>query len=232
MVKSDGSERKGWVMDIKRLKLLAEGIPAHIKRDGWTAGKTVFGESHIYAETPPGSGRQHIATVPAGAKYFGPLAEYIAAVSPDVILELIAQADSANQTAASTALLSDVAKLDTSQDCDPAHHDLVVRAMDWLNVSKPAQGVGMSKTNKDHGGLIALCPGCQRRWPRASQQAAVIAKYGTCCACRYRDNPPEGMTQEQCDGELTELFGGGPHFPNPHTHRTTPDKQTHKEGTE
>ncbi len=34
------------------------------------------------------------------------------------------------------SLLRDVTKLDTSQDCDPINHGLVVRAMDWLEANE------------------------------------------------------------------------------------------------
>ena len=39
------------------------------------------------------------------------------------------------------SLIRDVTKLDTSQDCDPINHGLVVRAMDWLdnNITHPSE---------------------------------------------------------------------------------------------
>jgi|WetSurSiteA1Bulk_404760.scaffolds.fasta_scaffold134087_2 hypothetical protein len=63
-----------------------------------------------------------------------------------------------------------------------------------------------------HG--LVVCQGCLRKWIKGCQQTAIIAEYGTCAVCRYRDNPPPGMTTEQCEAELVKLFGCGPYFPH------------------
>jgi len=59
------------------------------------------------------------------------------------------------------------------------------------------------------------CPICHKPWPNDCQQATIITRHGSCAMCRYSENPPEGMTQDQCESELREMFGPGDYFVRP-----------------
>ena len=73
-----------------------------------------------------------------------------------------------------------------------------------------------AKRNEDTVEPLVRC-GCGREWPADCQQATCIRTHGACCVCRYVERQPEGMTQEQCEAEMTAMFGPGPYFPTPNT---------------
>jgi hypothetical protein len=79
-------------IDLAKLEALAKGVPEHIQLNGWYVNPPSFGHQHVYADDFKGRGRQHIASIPAAKKYFGTLADFIAAANPATVLQLIALA--------------------------------------------------------------------------------------------------------------------------------------------
>lgn len=71
------------------LRALAEAVPKHIQASGWYAGKPAFGHRYLYAEGFCGKGRQWVCDFPQDKRYFGGLAEYVAAVHPRTVLRLL-----------------------------------------------------------------------------------------------------------------------------------------------
>ncbi len=72
------------------LRQLAEGIPSHIQSSGWYAAAQRHGYRTVYADDFSGMGRQHIAGVPSDkGRYFGQLADFIAAACPRTVLRLL-----------------------------------------------------------------------------------------------------------------------------------------------
>lgn len=71
------------------LRALASAVPEHVQASGWYAGKPAFGRRYLYADNFRGMGRQWVCDFPAGNRYFGGLAEYVAAVHPRTVLRLL-----------------------------------------------------------------------------------------------------------------------------------------------
>ena len=73
----------------EELRALALAVPPHIQLSGWYAGKPAFGHQYLYADNFSGMGRQWVCDFPQGKRYFGGLAEYVAAVHPRTVLRLL-----------------------------------------------------------------------------------------------------------------------------------------------
>lgn len=57
------------------------------------------------------------------------------------------------------------------------------------------------------------CPVCKRAWVKGCQQETIIGRHGTCAVCRYDEKSPEGMSFDQMQAEMTEMFGPGEYVP-------------------
>lgn len=76
--------------DRELLRKLAEGVPAHVQASGWYAARQWGGVRSVYADNFNGMGRQAIASVCSDrGRYFGTLADYIAAACPRTVLRLL-----------------------------------------------------------------------------------------------------------------------------------------------
>lgn len=71
------------------LRALAVAVPQHIQQSGWYIGKPAFGNRYLYADDFSGMGRQWVCDFQQDKKYFGGLAEYVAAVHPRTVLRLL-----------------------------------------------------------------------------------------------------------------------------------------------
>ena len=74
---------------MEELRMLAEAVPERIQLSGWYIGKPAFGHYYLYADNFEGMGRQWVCDFPQGKRYFGGLAEYVAAVHPRTVLRLL-----------------------------------------------------------------------------------------------------------------------------------------------
>lgn len=81
--------------DCAELRALAEAVPEHVVSSGWYLSKPAFGRRYLYSDNFRGMGRQWIANLPQGTRYFGPLAEFMAAMSPRTTLRLLDRVDEA-----------------------------------------------------------------------------------------------------------------------------------------
>lgn len=69
------------------LRQLAEGVPKHVQASGWYASRQRDEMRSVYADNFRGSGRQAIASICSdNGRYFGTLADYIAAACPRTML--------------------------------------------------------------------------------------------------------------------------------------------------
>ena len=76
------------------LRKLAEGVPAHIQSSGWYATRQRDNYRSVYADNFRGTGRQAIASICSDSgRYFGTLADYIAAACPRTVLRLLDRID-------------------------------------------------------------------------------------------------------------------------------------------
>lgn len=76
------------------LRTLAAGVPAHIQSSGWYAARQWDGMRSVYADNFRGMGRQAIASICSDSgRYFGTLADYIAAACPRTMLRLLDRID-------------------------------------------------------------------------------------------------------------------------------------------
>ena len=73
----------------EELRGLAVAVPERIQLSGWYAGRPAFGHHYLYADDFSGMGRQWVCDFPQGQRYFGGLAEYVAAVHPRTVLRLL-----------------------------------------------------------------------------------------------------------------------------------------------
>jgi len=80
--------------DRQLLRQLAEGVPAHIQASGWYAHRQRDNFRSVYADNFRGTGRQAIAAICSDSgRYFGTLADYIAAACPRTMLRLLDRID-------------------------------------------------------------------------------------------------------------------------------------------
>lgn len=76
--------------EIEALEKLALGVPRHVVNNGFVlAQHPVAGEWFLYSDNGRGTGRQYIASFPAGKHYFGTLAQFMESAHPKAILALI-----------------------------------------------------------------------------------------------------------------------------------------------
>lgn len=80
--------------DRETLRKLAQGVPEHVQSSGWYASRQWDGFRSVYADNFRGTGRQAIASICSdNGRYFGTLADYIAAVCPRTVLRLLDRID-------------------------------------------------------------------------------------------------------------------------------------------
>ena len=73
----------------EELRALALAVPERIQLSGWYVGNAAFGHQYLYADDFSGMGRQWVCDFPQGNRYFGGVAEYVAAVHPRTVLRLL-----------------------------------------------------------------------------------------------------------------------------------------------
>lgn len=87
--------------DRELLRKLAEGVPAHVQSSGWYAARQWAGERTVYADNFRGMGRQAVASICSdNGRYFGTLADYIAAACPRTVLRLLDRIEELEKAAA------------------------------------------------------------------------------------------------------------------------------------
>lgn len=76
------------------LRKMADGVPEHVQASGWYAARQWDHSRSVYADNFKGTGRQAIASVCSdNGRYFGSLADYIAAACPRTVGRLLDRID-------------------------------------------------------------------------------------------------------------------------------------------